>query len=160
MQKNISDLIFSDDVSMFNEWLNESVIAGDKDLIGLPFRIIGKNKGIRWFIMNASVILDEENKVSEVIGVVIRNLGARRMDVLCSDKVKRVARIPGRFRRGYRITVNDVVLVEPWEDLSGERGDITYRYRKNEIRPLSRRYKKELDDLEVEIPRVFTEDEY
>ena len=67
--KNISDLIFSDDVSMFNEWLNESVIAGDKDLIGLPFRIIGKNKGIRWFIMNASVILDEENKVSEVIGV-------------------------------------------------------------------------------------------
>ena len=97
---------------------------------------------------------------SEVIGVVIRNLGARRMDVLCSDKVKRVARIPGRFRRGYRITVNDVVLVEPWEDLSGERGDITYRYRKNEIRPLSRRYKKELDDLEVEIPRVFTEDEY
>ena len=92
---------------------------------------------------------------NEVIGVVIRNLGARRMDVLCSDKVKRVARIPGRFRRGYRITVNDVVLVEPWEDLAGDRGDITYRYRKNEIRPLSRKYRKELDDLEVEIPRVF-----
>ena len=92
---------------------------------------------------------------NEVIGVVIRNLGARRMDVLCSDKVKRVARIPGRFRRGYRITVNDVVLVEPWEDLAGDRGDITYRYRKNEIRPLSRKYKQELDDLEVEIPRVF-----
>ena len=97
---------------------------------------------------------------SEVIGVVIRNLGARRMEVLCSDNVKRVARIPGRFRRGYRITVNDVVLVEPWEDLSGERGDITYRYRKNEIRPLSKRYKKELDELEVEIPRVFSEEEY
>ena len=96
---------------------------------------------------------------SEVIGVVIRNLGARRMDVLCADDVKRVARIPGRFRRGYRITVNDVVLVEPWEDLAGERGDITYRYRKNEIRPLSRRYKKQLDHLEVEIPRVFTEEE-
>jgi initiation factor 1A len=96
---------------------------------------------------------------NEVIGVVIRNLGARRMDVLCSDKVKRVARIPGRFRRGYRITVNDVVLVEPWVDLAGDRGDITYRYRKNEIRPLSRRYKQELDDLEVEIPRVFEEDQ-
>ncbi len=91
---------------------------------------------------------------SEVIGVVIRNLGARRMEVLCSDQVKRTARIPGRFRRGYRITVNDVVIVEPWDDLSGDRGDITYRYRKNEIRPLSRRYKKELDELEVEIPRV------
>lgn len=91
---------------------------------------------------------------NEVIGVVIRNLGARRMEVLCADQVKRTARIPGRFRRGYRITVNDVVIVEPWDDLSGDRGDITYRYRKNEIRPLSRRYKKELDDLEVEIPRV------
>ena len=90
----------------------------------------------------------------EVIGVVIRNLGARRMEVLCEDQVKRVARIPGRFRRGYRITINDVVLVEPWSDLSGDRGDISYRYRKNEIRPLARRYKKQLDDLDVEIPRV------
>ncbi|PWI48324.1 hypothetical protein CEE45_07560 [Candidatus Heimdallarchaeota archaeon B3_Heim] len=81
------------------------------------------------------------------------------MDVLCADKVKRVARIPGRFRRGYRITVNDVVLVEPWSDLAGDRGDITYRYRKNEIRPLSRRYKKELDQLEVEIPRVMDEEQ-
>ena len=90
----------------------------------------------------------------EVIGVVIRNLGARRMEVLCEDQVKRVARIPGRFRRGYRISINDVVLVEPWSDLSGDRGDISYRYRKNEIRPLAKRYKKQLDALEVEIPRV------
>ena len=91
---------------------------------------------------------------NEVIGVVIRNLGARRMEVLCEDQVKRVARIPGRFRRGYRISINDVVLVEPWSDLSGDRGDISYRYRKNEIRPLAKRYKKQLDALEVEIPRT------
>ena len=90
----------------------------------------------------------------EVIGVVIQNLGARRMLVLCQDQVKRVARIPGRFRRGYRISINDVVLVEPWSDLSGDRGDISYRYRKNEIRPLARKYKKQLDALEVEIPRT------
>ncbi len=92
---------------------------------------------------------------AEVIGVVLRNLGARRMEVLCEDQVKRIARIPGRFRRGYRITINDVVLVEPWADLAGNRGDISYRYRKNEIRPLAKKYKKQLDDLEVEIPRVF-----
>jgi initiation factor 1A len=91
---------------------------------------------------------------AEVIGVVIRNLGARRMEVLCEDQVKRVARIPGRFRRGYRISINDVVLVEPWSDLSGDRGDISYRYRKNEIRPLARKYKKQLDALDVEIPRT------
>ena len=93
-------------------------------------------------------------KGSEVIGVVIRNLGARRMEVLCSDQVKRTARIPGRFRRGYRISVNDVVLVEPWHDVAGNKADITYRYRKNEIRPLSRRYAAELKNLEVEIPRT------
>lgn len=93
-------------------------------------------------------------KGAEVIGVVIRNLGARRMEVLCSDRVKRTARIPGRFRRGYRITVNDVVLVEPWADLKGDKADITYRYRKNEIRPLARRYSKELESLDVEIPKT------
>ncbi len=94
---------------------------------------------------------------AEVIGVVIRNLGARRMEVLCTDNVKRTARIPGRFRRGYRITVNDVVLVEPWDNLSGNKADITYRYRKNELRPLARRFSKELQSLEVEIPRSHTE---
>ncbi len=96
-------------------------------------------------------------KGAEVIGVVIRNLGARRMEVLCSDNVKRTARIPGRFRRGYRITVNDVVIVEPWADLGGNKADITYRYRKNELRPLARRFSKELQSLEVEIPRPYTE---
>ncbi|MHA2245802.1 MAG: translation initiation factor IF-1A [Candidatus Hodarchaeales archaeon] len=96
---------------------------------------------------------------TEVIGVVIRNLGARRMEVLCSDNVKRTARIPGRFRRGYRITVNDVVIVEPWADLTGNKADITYRYRKNELRPLARRYSKDLRNLEVEIPRSMAERE-
>ena len=90
---------------------------------------------------------------AEVIGVVIRNLGARRMEVLCSDKVKRTARIPGRFRRGYRISVNDVVIVEPWHDVAGNKADITYRYRRNELRPLARKYAAELRELEVEIPR-------
>ncbi|MHA1226739.1 MAG: translation initiation factor IF-1A [Candidatus Hodarchaeales archaeon] len=90
---------------------------------------------------------------SELIGVVIRNLGARRMEVLCSDKVKRNARIPGRFRRGYRISIGDVVLVEPWDDLARDKADISYRYRTNEIRPLARRYRKVLQELEVEIPR-------
>ncbi len=93
-------------------------------------------------------------KGDEVIGVVIRNLGARRMEVLCTDQVKRTARIPGRFRRGYRISVNDVVLVEPWADLGGDKADITYRYRRNEIRPLAKRYSKELKSLEVEIPKT------
>ena len=95
----------------------------------------------------------------EVIGVVIRNLGARRMEVLCTDNIKRTARIPGRFRRGYRISINDVVLVEPWDDLKGDKADITYRYRQNEIRPLSKRYKRELESLDIEIPRVMPEED-
>ncbi len=95
----------------------------------------------------------------EVIGVVIRNLGARRMEVLCTDNIKRTARIPGRFRRGYRISINDVVLVEPWDDLKGDKADITYRYRQNEIRPLSKRYKRELESLNVEIPRAMPQED-
>ncbi|MFX0013781.1 MAG: translation initiation factor 1A [Promethearchaeota archaeon] len=93
-------------------------------------------------------------KGSEVIGVVIRNLGARRMEVLCSDQIKRTARIPGRFRRGYRISVNDVVIVEPWHDVQGDKADITYRFKRNEIRPLARRFSKELKSLNVEIPKT------
>jgi initiation factor 1A len=117
----------------------------------------GKGKGRGYFQPDFTRRTRHPNEY-EVIGVVIRNLGARRMEVLCTDKVKRTARIPGRFRRGYRIGVNDVVLVEPWNDLKGNKADITYRYRQNELRPLSRRYRKELDDLEVEIPRSMPEE--
>lgn len=118
----------------------------------------GKGKGRGYFQPDFARRTRYPNE-HEVIGVVIRNLGARRMEVLCTDKIKRTARIPGRFRRGYRIGVNDVVLLEPWNDLKGNKADITYRYRQNELRPLSRRYKRELDDLEVEIPRPFPEEE-
>ncbi len=117
----------------------------------------GKGKGRGYFQPDFARRTRYPNE-HEVIGVVIRNLGARRMEVLCTDKVKRTARIPGRFRRGYRIGVNDVVLLEPWNDLKGNKADITYRYRQNELRPLSRRYKRELDDLEVEIPRAMPEE--
>ena len=88
-------------------------------------------------------------KESEVIGVVIRNLGARRMDVLCSDKVKRVARIPGRFRRGYRITVNDVVLVEPWEIEGDRKGNIVLNYKPNQRQWLEKQgYLKKLIEVD------------
>lgn len=117
----------------------------------------GKGKGRGYFQPDFTRRTRYPNE-HEVIGVVIRNLGARRMEVLCTDKVKRLARIPGRFRRGYRIGVNDVVLVEPWNDLKGNKADITYRYRQNELRPLSRRYGRELEELEVEIPRAFPEE--
>ena len=70
---------------------------------------------------------------NELIGVVIRNFGARRMEVLCQDQVKRNARIPGKFRRGYRITVGDVVLVEPWEYGGNEKGDVVYKYRPAQV---------------------------
>ena len=119
----------------------------------------GKGRGRGQFSSPDFVRRTRYPREHEVIGVVIRNLGARRMEVLCTDKIKRTARIPGRFRRGYRISVNDVVIVEPWNDLKGNKADITYRYRQNEIRPLSRRYKRELEELDVEIPRAMPEAE-
>jgi len=113
----------------------------------------GKKKGKNFPVTSEAPRRTRYPSQNEQIGVVIRNFGARHMEVLCTDNVKRNARIPGRFRRGYRISIGDVVLVEPWDDLTGDKADISYRYRKNEIRPLARRYKKALDQLEVEIPR-------
>jgi len=91
---------------------------------------------------------------TEVIGVIVRNLGDRRMEVLCQNNKFIVARIPGRFRRGYRIQTNDVVVVEPWADMKEGRGDIVHRYVFQEIRGLARnpRFRKILEELQVPIP--------
>ncbi len=73
----------------------------------------------------------------QILGVVTRLLGGSRLEVYCTDKNTRVVRIPGSFRRRYYIKVGDIVLIEPWWGLNeNERGDLIYKYRRNEIRRL------------------------
>ena len=67
----------------------------------------------------------------EVFAVVEEMLGANRVRVRCMDGVERTARIPGKMQKRIWIRENDVVLVDPW-DWQDEKGDITWRYEKQD----------------------------
>jgi translation initiation factor 1A len=80
-----------------------------------------------------------EKKDNEMFAVVNRVLGGSRMNVQSSDGKSRLARIPGRMRRRMgRIKMGDLIIISPW-DIQDEKADILYRYRKNQIRFLSKR---------------------
>jgi translation initiation factor 1A len=80
-----------------------------------------------------------ENQKNEMFAIVNRVLGGSRMDVKCSDGKSRLARVPGRKRRGMgRIIMGDLLIISPW-DIQNEKADILYRYRKNQAKFLSRR---------------------
>ena len=54
------------------------------------------------------------------------------MKILCLDGKVRVCRIPGRLKRSLWVRENDIVIVEPWE-LSGDgKGDVVYKYSRNQ----------------------------
>lgn len=67
-------------------------------------------------------------KDNQVIGIVIKSLGATNFDVFCSDKKVRRCSIPGRLKRRFWIKENDLVLVTPWPVQGDERGDVVWRY--------------------------------
>jgi translation initiation factor 1A len=63
----------------------------------------------------------------EVLGVVEKMLGGRRVIVQCLDGVERMGRIPGRMKRRQWVAPGNVVIVVPW-DFQDEKGDVIYRY--------------------------------
>ncbi|MBU0761542.1 MAG: translation initiation factor eIF-1A [Candidatus Altiarchaeota archaeon] len=67
-------------------------------------------------------------KKRELLGEVEQLLGDRRMNVKCSDGHVRLCRIPGKIRKRIWIKEGNIVLIEPWEVQSKERGDILLRY--------------------------------
>jgi translation initiation factor 1A len=64
----------------------------------------------------------------EVLGSVEMMLGGDKLRVKCDDGNTRICRIPGRLRKRVWIRVNDLILVEPWDAQSNERGDVIFRY--------------------------------
>ena len=68
----------------------------------------------------------------EVLGVVIKLLGFDRILVKCQDGAERLCRIRGKMKRRVWIREGDIVLVSPWDFQSDTRGDIFWRYRKNQ----------------------------
>lgn len=86
-------------------------------------------------------------KGKEVLGIVEKLLGGCKLQVLCTDSHRRICRIPGKLRRRIWVRETDVVLVEPWDVQSDIRGDIIYRYTKNQSAELRRRgYLKLLEE--------------
>lgn len=85
----------------------------------------------------------------EFIGLVEQRLGGSRMRVKCFDGKVRICRIPGRLKRRLWIRENDIVIVESWEIQGEEKGDVIYKYNRNQVPQLkSGGYLKEIEDYE------------
>ena len=64
----------------------------------------------------------------EVLGILEQRLGASRILIKCFDGKTRTCRVPGRMRRRLWLREGDIVLVEPWEHQSNEKGDVIFKY--------------------------------
>ena len=76
---------------------------------------------------------------NDVIGVVTKMLGFDRLMVSCQDGHERLCRIRGKMKRRMWIRVGDIVLVSPWDFQSDIRGDVIWRYKKNQADWLRRK---------------------
>ncbi|OYT51019.1 translation initiation factor eIF-1A [Candidatus Bathyarchaeota archaeon ex4484_135] len=74
----------------------------------------------------------------DVYGVVVKLLGYDRALVKCQDGHERLCRIRGKLKRRIWIRPGDVVLVSPWDFQRDKRGDIIWRYTKNQAEWLRR----------------------
>ncbi|MBS3117639.1 translation initiation factor eIF-1A [Candidatus Woesearchaeota archaeon] len=85
----------------------------------------------------------------EVLGVLQQRLGASRTRVTCFDGKVRICRIPGRLKRRLWVREGDIVLVQPWEFGGEDRGDIIYKYTKNQVEWLKKKnHLKGLENIE------------
>tara|TARA_Y100000310_G_scaffold343031_1_gene448829 strand:- start:539 stop:862 length:324 start_codon:yes stop_codon:yes gene_type:complete len=75
----------------------------------------------------------------QILGILDQRLGASRMRVRCLDGKTRICRVPGRYKRRLWVREGDILLVEPWEIGGDEKGDIIFKYRKNQIEWLKRK---------------------
>jgi len=69
---------------------------------------------------------------NDVLGIAVKLLGFDRIMVKCQDGHERLCRIRGKMKRRVWIRVGDIVLVSPWDFQSDARGDVCWRYRRNE----------------------------
>jgi translation initiation factor 1A len=89
---------------------------------------VGKRK-----VLSESQIKPRLPDEYEVLGIAEKLLGYDRILIRCLDGKTRLCRVRGRMKRRVWIRVGDVVLVSPWDFQSDERGDITHRYRANQV---------------------------
>jgi translation initiation factor 1A len=75
---------------------------------------------------------------SDVLGMAVKMLGSERILVKCQDGKERLCRVRGKLKRRVWIREGDIVLVSPWDFQADKRGDIFWRYRKNQSEWLTR----------------------
>jgi translation initiation factor 1A len=92
----------------------------------------GSYLGKRKVISESQIRPRLPNRAFEVLGIAEKLLGYDRILVRCLDGFTRLCRIRGKMKRRVWIWVNDIVIVSPWDFQSDKRGDITYRYRRNQ----------------------------
>jgi translation initiation factor 1A len=69
---------------------------------------------------------------NDVLGTAVKFLGFDRIMVKCQDGHERLCRIRGKMKRRAWIRLGDIVLVSPWDFQSDVRGDICWRYKRNQ----------------------------
>jgi translation initiation factor 1A len=70
---------------------------------------------------------------NDVLGIAMKMLGNDRLLVKSQDGHERLCRIRGKIKRRVWIRVGDVVLVSPWDFQPDTRGDILWRYKRNQV---------------------------
>jgi translation initiation factor 1A len=70
---------------------------------------------------------------NEVLGAVTQRLGGSRMYVACVDGKTRICRIPGRLKKNLWIREGNIVLIQPWEFQSDEKGDLIWKYNPTQV---------------------------
>ena len=76
---------------------------------------------------------------NQVLGQVEIRLGFGKSRIRCADGKTRLCRVPGALKRRLWVRPNDIVLVEPWELGGNEKGNIVYKYAKNQVQWLKER---------------------
>jgi translation initiation factor 1A len=75
----------------------------------------------------------------EVLGLVEMMLGGDKLRVQCDDGNVRICRIPGRLRKRVWIHLGDLILVQPWNAQTNERGDVVFKYTSTQANWLKRK---------------------
>ncbi len=88
-------------------------------------------------------------KGRQVIGICEQRVGGSRMKVRYINGKVGICRIPGRLKRRLWIREGDILLIEPWELGSDNKGDVIFKYKPIQADYLRRKgYLKSLEESE------------
>ena len=83
---------------------------------------------------------------NDILGIVINNYGQTRMNIKCQDGETRICRVRGKMKKRVWVREGDVVLISPWDFQSDEKGNIIFRYTRNQASLLRNRGYLDIDD--------------